>query len=85
MPQHVTTNPLNLASLVSFFSPFSFSKIVLLSVQLMNGFYCLYNQELIHVDYESEVEDDMLPIFRKGEVWTKINFFHSLFGQNANL
>lgn len=22
---------------------------------------------LIHVDYESEVEDDMLPIFRKGE------------------
>ena len=29
---------------------------------------------MIHVDYESEVEDDMLPIFRKGEVWTLSNF-----------
>lgn len=29
---------------------------------------CCISQGLINVDYETEVEDDILPIFRKGEV-----------------
>lgn len=30
--------------------------------------FAAYFQVLTNVDYESEVEDDILPIFRKGEV-----------------
>lgn len=30
--------------------------------------YVLYKQGLINVDFEAEVEDDILSIFRKGEV-----------------
>lgn len=29
-------------------------------------------QGLLNLDYESEVEDDMLPLFRKGEVGSNI-------------
>ncbi|XP_052622990.1 uncharacterized protein LOC111915143 isoform X3 [Lactuca sativa] len=28
---------------------------------------CRKNKELTYIDYESQVEDDILPIFRKGE------------------
>lgn len=30
--------------------------------------FAAFLQDLVNVDYESEVEDDMIPIFRKGEV-----------------
>ena len=32
----------------------------------------VHTQELLTVHYESEVEDDIVPIFRKGEVWNDI-------------
>ncbi|XP_022985458.1 uncharacterized protein LOC111483461 isoform X2 [Cucurbita maxima] len=35
--------------------------------RILNEHVMPYCHGLIHVDYESEVEDDMLPIFRKGE------------------
>lgn len=38
-------------------------------------------QGLINVDYESEVEDDILPIFRKGEVWSTPFIFWVLLSQ----
>ncbi|TYK16625.1 stress-response A/B barrel domain-containing protein UP3 isoform X2 [Cucumis melo var. makuwa] len=42
-----------------------------LVIKIMEGIpmVCIcVSKGLVHVDYESEVEDDMLPIFRKGEI-----------------
>ncbi|KAL0547057.1 hypothetical protein IC582_016979 [Cucumis melo] len=36
-------------------------------LRVLNEHVMPYCHGLVHVDYESEVEDDMLPIFRKGE------------------
>ncbi|KAA0044839.1 stress-response A/B barrel domain-containing protein UP3 isoform X1 [Cucumis melo var. makuwa] len=37
-------------------------------LRVLNEHVMPYCHGLVHVDYESEVEDDMLPIFRKGEI-----------------
>ena len=46
----------------------------LTSVKLIGFDIFVCCQGLINLDYESEVEDDILPIFRKGEVGKDISF-----------
>lgn len=45
------------------------SRLLILLVLLYLDVSSLMLQGLTNVDYESEVEDDILSIFRKGEVW----------------
>jgi len=79
--QHVNTRtvPLNFIS-SSFFMTLFY--LCVMHLQFFGLILAAYVQGLINVDYESEVEDDILPIFRKGEVRIKSYQsvqFHSAF------
>jgi hypothetical protein len=61
----------------------------------LKGLAFVQKQGLLNVDYESEVEDDILPIFRKGEVGSNIlsnlksrssasKYFHMISGIPSN-